>query len=80
MDIKAKIDEIVNKIKNDPKLMDSFKKDPVKTVEKTAGVDIPDDIEDKIVNGVKAALTGDKISGAVDTIKNLINKNSEDKN
>lgn len=73
MDIKAKIEEIVNKIKSDPKLLDAFKTDPVKTVEKTAGVDIPDDIEDKIVSGVKAALAGDKFSGAVDAIRNLIN-------
>ena len=37
MDIKAKIDELVTKIKNDPAAMDNFQKDPVKTVEGLAG-------------------------------------------
>ena len=56
MDIKAKIDEIVKKVKNDPTLMASFQKDPVKTVEKVAGVDIPDGVEDQLVKGGNAAL------------------------
>lgn len=62
MDIKAKITEIVDKIKGDPKLMDKFKKDPEKTIEGVAGVDIPDGMADKVVSGVKAKLAGDKIS------------------
>ncbi|MBR5421204.1 MAG: hypothetical protein IK115_08675 [Lachnospiraceae bacterium] len=72
MDIKAKIEQIVAKVKGDPKLMESFKKDPVKTIESLAGVDIPDGAEDKIVSGVKAALTGDKLSGAVEAVKKLL--------
>ncbi|MCQ2418650.1 MAG: hypothetical protein MJ085_02585 [Clostridia bacterium] len=62
MDIKAKITEIVEKIKGDPKLMENFKKDPEKTIEGVAGVNIPDGMADKIVDGVKAKLAGDKIS------------------
>ncbi len=72
MDIKKKIDEIVNKIKADPKLMKSFADDPVKTVESLAGVDIPDDIEGKIVTGVKAALAGGKLGGVIEAAKKLI--------
>ena len=71
MDVKAKIDEIVKKVKADPKLMEDFSKDPVKTVEKLAGVDIPDNIEDQIVNGVKAALAGGKLGDVVETVKKL---------
>ena len=33
MDIKAKITEIVDKIKNDPSLKEDFSKDPEKTIE-----------------------------------------------
>ena len=47
------------------------KKDPEKTIEKLLGVDIPDGIADKIVDGVKAQLTGDKLSGIVGKIKDL---------
>ncbi|MBP5607813.1 MAG: hypothetical protein J6X66_06045 [Lachnospiraceae bacterium] len=72
MDIKKKIDEIVSKIKADPKLMKSFADDPVKTVESLAGVDIPDDIEGKIVTGVKAALAGGKLGGVIEAAKKLI--------
>ena len=71
MDIKKKVDEIVKKIKADPKLMKQFADDPVKTVESLAGVDIPDDIEDNIVTGVKAALASGKLGSVIETVKNL---------
>ncbi|MBR6257344.1 MAG: hypothetical protein IKR23_08195 [Lachnospiraceae bacterium] len=71
MDIKKKVDEIVKKIKADPKLMKQFADDPVKTVESLAGVDIPDDIEDKIVAGVKAALASGKLGDVIETVKKL---------
>ena len=72
MDIKARINEIVDKLKKVPTLMESCHRDPVKTVEKVAGVDIPDNIEDQLVSGVKAALTTDKLAGAADAIKKLL--------
>ncbi len=71
MDIKAKISEIVDKIKNDPSLKEDFTKDPEKTVEKLLGVDIPDGIADKVVDGVKAKLTGDALGGLAGKIKGL---------
>lgn len=72
MDIKAKIQEVVNKVKSDKTLADDFKKDPVKTVEKLAGIDLPDGAADKIVDGVKAALAGDKLSDAASGIKDKL--------
>lgn len=71
IDVKKKIDEIVKKIKADPKLMKEFADDPVKTVEKLSGVDIPDDIEDKIVTGVKAAMASGKLGDVLETVKKL---------
>lgn len=71
MDIKAKITEIVDKIKKDPSLKDEFMKDPEKAIEKVIGVDIPDGAIDTVVTGVKAKLAGDSLSGAVDSIKKL---------
>lgn len=71
MDIKAKITEIVDKIKKDPSLKDEFAKDPEKAIEKVVGVDIPDGALDTVVSGVKAKLAGDKLSGVADTLKNL---------
>ena len=44
MDIKEKIEELVEKIKKDDSLMDDFKKDPVKVVEKLVGAVLPESL------------------------------------
>jgi len=67
-DIKAKIEEIVEKIKNDSGLFDSFKKDPEKTIERVAGTDVPDGLLDKIIEGVKAALSSGKLKDVFENI------------
>ncbi|MBE7065117.1 MAG: hypothetical protein E7384_04815 [Ruminococcaceae bacterium] len=61
MDIKAKINEIADKIKNDDDLKAKFKTDPISAVESLIGVDLPDDQVEKIVEGVKAKISVDKI-------------------
>ena len=71
-EIKAKIEELVGKITKDAALKELFQKDPVQAVEKTLGVDIPDDAVEKIVAGVKAKLAGDKLAGAADALKGLL--------
>ena len=71
MDIKAKIGEITDKIKNDPSLKEEFTKNPESAIEKLLGVDIPDGAIDKVVDGVKAKLAGEKLSGAVGALKKL---------
>lgn len=71
MDIKEKIEEVVEKVKSDEKLLDKFKKDPIKTVEGIIGVDLPDDVMDKVVDGVKAKVSVDKLSGALGSLKKL---------
>lgn len=71
MDIKEKIQEAVEKIAKDKALQEQFKNDPVKALEKVLGVDLPDDIMNQVVQGVKAKMTADKVSGAMDSLKNL---------
>ena len=71
MDIKAKITELVDKIKNDKDLQAQITKDPVKAVEKLLGVDLPDDMVEKIVDGVKAKLTADKLSEGLGALTKL---------
>ena len=71
MDIKAKITELVEKIKNDKDLQAQFKADPIKAVEKLLGVDLPDDTVAKIVDGVKAKMTADKLSDGLGALKKL---------
>ena len=56
MDIKAKVEEVVNKVKSDKNFAEKFKKEPVKAVEEVLGVDLPDDVVNNVVNGVKAKI------------------------
>ena len=65
MDIKAKIEELTDKVKNDKEIGEKFKSDPIKTVEGLIGVDLPDDQVEKIVEGVKAKVSLDKVTGAL---------------
>ncbi len=78
MDIKAKIEELVAKIKVDSALLSKFKSSPVSTVESLLGVDLPDEQVKKIVDGVKTKLNldkiGDSVSGVVDKIGGIFKK------
>lgn len=59
--IKDKINEIVEKIKNDKDIAKKFKNDPITTVEGLIGIDLPNDQVQKIVDGIKAKIALDKI-------------------
>lgn len=67
MNIKEKIDEIVEKIKSDKSLGKKFQEDPIKTVEGLLGVDLPDDQIKGVVEAVKAKINlgdiGEKLGG-----------------
>lgn len=63
MDIKAKIEEIVNKLKTDKNLMSKFSANPIGTVEELIGVDLPDDQVKGLVDGIQAKLSLDKLGG-----------------
>ena len=71
MDIKAKIDEVVNKVKSDAGFADKFKSEPVKAVEEVIGVNLPDDVVNNVVEGVKAKVN---VGGIADKIGGLFGK------
>ena len=79
MDIKAKIEEVVNKVKSDKNFAEKFQKEPVKAVEDVLGVDLPDDQVNGIIDGVKAKINldgiGDKLGGVADKIGGLFGGN-----
>ena len=72
MDIMAKIDELVQKIKADDGLAKRFFKEPVKTLEELLGVDLPDEQVKALVEGIKAKLNagdaGTKLGNVVDKV------------
>lgn len=63
MNIKDKIEDLVERIKSDDALRARFLKDPVSAVEELLGVDLPNDQLDSIVEGVKAKIKLDDIGG-----------------
>ena len=71
MDIKEHISKIVDEVSKNPNIKEQFEKEPVKAVEKIIGIDLPDDIVMKIVDGAKAKLTMDSVSKAADTLKGI---------
>ena len=71
MDIKEKINEIVEKIKDNAEIKEVFEKDPIKAIENLLGVDLPDEVIEKIVDGVKAKISLDKVAGFASAFKKL---------
>lgn len=71
MDIKEKIEEIVDKVKSDNNFASKFKKDPIKAIEKIIEIDLPDEQINKLIDGVKAKLALDKNDGLLGKIKKL---------
>ena len=70
-DIKAKIEELTSKLQKDPALLQSFQKDPVKTLEKLAGVDLPDEQLQPLAAGIKAKLAASGLGEKLGGLKNL---------
>lgn len=74
MDIKEKIESVVKKLLDDKKLLEKFEKNPVKVIEELLGVDLPDDLVEKIIDGVKAKISLDKVGDALDALSGLFGK------
>ncbi len=74
MDIKAIITETVQKITTDEKLLEKFKKEPIKTVEELTGIDLPDDQLEKVVEGIKAKIAIDGVGEKLGGLKDLFKK------
>ena len=71
IDIKAKVDELAAKLQQDPALIKSFQQDPVKTLERLIGADLPDEQLQPLVTGIKAKLAATGLGGALDGLKKL---------
>lgn len=73
MDIKEKLQDLVEsvtkKLKEDPSLLSSFKKEPIKVIEKVIGIDLPDEQIEKLITMVKAKLAADDLADKADDVK-----------
>ena len=68
MDIKAKVEELVDEIRKNPRMLKEFKEAPVPVIEKLVGMDLPDDQIMKLADLVKAKIDLEK---AGDLLKGL---------
>ena len=74
LDIKAKIEELVGKIKGDKNLAAKFAKDPSCVIKELTGLDLPKDQIDQIAAGIQAKLGADKLSAAAGKLGGLFGK------
>jgi len=74
MDLKKMIDQVVDFIGSNKDIKAQFEKEPVKVLEKVLGIDLPDNVIEPIIDGVKAKLTVDAIGDVADALKGLFGK------
>ena len=72
MDIMAKVNELVETITKDEKLMAQFKKDPVQAVRGLVkDLDLDDEVLDKLVKGIQGKIGADMVAGALSGLKKI---------
>jgi hypothetical protein len=74
MDIKELIEKVVDAIKDSETTKKQWEKEPVKVIEKFIGVDLPDEIVEKVIDGVKAKIAIDQVADVAGALKGLFKK------
>ena len=79
MDIQKIISDVVAKLTGNPELIKSFLANPVQLLEKTFGIDLPDDQINQVIKGVKGKIDLSKIdvkeaAGLLGKVKDLFGK------
>lgn len=78
MDIQKIINDAIAKLKADDNLLENFKANPTKVLEKLVGIDLPDDKIDAVVKGIMAKLNIDdlaeKAEGIMGALGGLLGK------
>ena len=71
MDIQKIISDVVAKLMKNPDLVKSFMSNPVQLLEKTFGIDLPDDQINQVIEGIKSQLGDVNVSDAVGLLGKL---------
>ncbi len=74
MNIKEKIEEIVEKLTSDKNLMAKFEKNPISVIEELIGIDLPDDQLNQLIDGIKAKISLDKVGDLLGGLGGLFKK------
>ena len=74
MDIKATVEKTVKKLMDNPALLKKFDKEPVKVIEELVGMDLPDDVVEPLIDGIKVKLAATKVGDALEGLGKLLGK------
>lgn len=74
MDIKERIEKAVKKLTSDKNLMAKFEKNPTSVIEELVGVDLPDELVNEVIEGIKAKIKLDKVGDALGGLGKLFGK------
>ncbi len=73
-EIREKIEKVVKKLMSDKDLMKKFETNPAKVIEELLGVDLPDDLVNQVIEGVKAKINMEKVGDALEALGGLFGK------
>ncbi len=73
-EIREKIEQVVKKLMADKDLMKKFDTNPAKVIEELLGVDLPDDLVNNVIEGVKAKINMEKVGDALEALGGLFGK------
>ena len=70
-DVLEIVEKAAKKLLSDEKLQEQFKKEPIKALEKLLDVNLPDELLEPVIDGIKAKLVADKVGDAAKLLKKL---------
>ena len=74
MDIKAMIEKAVKKLMSDKDLLAKFEKNPASVIEELIGVDLPDELVNQVIDGIKAKIKLDQLGGVLGGLGKMFGK------
>ena len=74
MDIKKMAEELIEKLKKNPKLLAEFRSNPIPVVEELVGMDLPDDQIKQMAELIKAKIDLDKVGDLLGGLGGLFKK------
>ncbi|MCR5587623.1 MAG: hypothetical protein K6F77_08880 [Lachnospiraceae bacterium] len=71
MDVKETVDQLFDKVKGDKDLQKKFMSNPKGAIEELAGVKIPDEQVDDVIEMIQKKIKNDTVSDVLDKVKDL---------
>ena len=73
-DVLEIVENAAKKLLKDEKLQQQFKEEPIKALEKLLDIDLPDELLEPVVEGIKAKMTAEKIEDTLSDAAGLLKK------